>query len=154
MRSSGVLGSALEPEIVSNCEGVPTMKLVAFVLTIAIASSASAQTKNLSSAVAVTAGEFIAVYSTAMVAAMRPDAKVIFGMDADTKKLEMDIFGQYSDIRYAKEELEKYWTTYSPFIAVAAKAVGMELTDDQVTVIYTHEDKELMRRENGQIVMK
>jgi hypothetical protein len=105
----------------------------------------------------VTLGQMIAVSSTTILQTLKPIDAPMMAM-FDGKKIEIWVLGARSTADGAQETLEKFQEkAWPPLVAMIQGLYGVKLSDQQVTVIYRNRDadnREVMRRENGQYFVK
>ena len=111
----------------------------------------------LSKTYAVTLGQMVAASATTFLQTLRPiDAPMMAIFNG--RKIEIWVLGVRSSPDGAKETLEKFQEkAWLPLVAMIQGLYGVKLNDQQVVVIYRNRDediKEVMRRENGQYVVK
>ena len=104
-------------------------------------------------------GEMVAIYARqALIAGGFSDVPVITFYNRDRQTVGVAVYGTRGTVDGAKESLDKYRAFLTDtFAAMAEGMYGVKLGDSDFTLIYyNHYDKnkELVRRENGQYVIK
>lgn len=112
---------------------------------------------DLSKTYAVTLGQMVAASATTILQTLRPiDAPMMAIFNGE--KIEIWVLGVRSTPNGAKETLETFQEKgWPPLVAMIQGLYGVKLKDQQVVVIYRNREaeiKEVMRRENGQYVVK
>lgn len=111
----------------------------------------------LSKAYTVTLGHSIAATVSTFLAALKPVNASMLAIYSD-EKIEVWVIGGRSSMDGAKETLEEFREKALPGVQGIVGAIyGVDLKDEQVTVVYLNSyagNKEVLRRENGQYVVK
>lgn len=112
---------------------------------------------DLSKTYSVTLGQMVAASATTFLQTLKPiDAPMMAIFNGE--KIEIWVLGVRSTPHGAKETLGKFQENgWPPMVAMIQGLYGVKLNDQQVVVIYRNREadiKEVVRRENGQYIVK
>lgn len=125
--------------------------LCAVIITMLSVLCASAAT--LDSVGVLSIGDIIALQTTVALPLVKPERPTLITYDKEKKRLDVEIIGYYNDPKYARDDMEKLMAKVDPLLKAVAEHHSVTLDDANVCITYYQNGNEILKRENGQIIM-